>query len=154
MNDDLYHEAIVRLARDATGRGRLDAADGRATVDNPLCGDRVTVEVAIADGHIAAVGHQTRGCVLCEAAAAVIGQGAPGATPSSIDESAATLQAILSGGNAEATGRWAALAAFRPVAAKRSRHDCVRLPFTALREAMAQATEQATRSTRGAAGSR
>lgn len=43
-----------------------------ATVDNPLCGDRVTIDVKLAGGKLAAIGHQVRGCLLCEAAAATI----------------------------------------------------------------------------------
>jgi len=54
--EDLYHEALVRLAREAVGAGALPAPaggtltaalHGSATVDNPLCGDRVTMEVRV-----------------------------------------------------------------------------------------------------------
>ena len=50
--DDLYHQAIVELARQAAGAVRLDAPQASAMVDNPLCGDRVTIELALADGRV------------------------------------------------------------------------------------------------------
>jgi len=47
---ELYQAAIKSLAQAATGHGRLDAPDGRALLDNPLCGDRVAMEVSLAEG--------------------------------------------------------------------------------------------------------
>jgi len=139
MSDALYHKAILDLARAATGAGQLDQADGRATIHNPLCGDRVTVEVAVSSGQITALAHKVRGCVLCEAAAAAIGAHAVGETASALRQAATALDAMLEHG-APAPAIWhGALAAFQPVTAVKSRHDCVLLPFQALVEALGKA---------------
>ena len=53
-------------------------AAGERDVDNPLCGDRVTLDLNLADGRVREVGHKVRGCLLCQAAAAAIGERAPG----------------------------------------------------------------------------
>jgi nitrogen fixation NifU-like protein len=137
--DALYHEALLELAREARGAGRLDAADGRATRDNPLCGDQVAIEVRLSVGRITALAQRTRGCVLCEAAASLIGGAAPGSTPREVDEVRARIAAMLAGGGPPPEGAWAELAVFLPVRAVRSRHDCVLLPFDALRDALAAA---------------
>ena len=79
MRDQLYHQAILDLARQSGGTARLEQPQASATVDNPLCGDRVTVDLDLADGRVRAVGHKVRGCLLCQAAAAVIAARAPGA---------------------------------------------------------------------------
>src|SRR6516164_8127994 len=80
MSQALYHSTLVEHAQAGRSRGRLAAPQLSATVDNPLCGDRVTIDLALADGRIAAVGHQVRGCLLCEAAAEIIADHAPGKT--------------------------------------------------------------------------
>ena len=58
MSEALYHKALVERARAAFGKGRLPDATSSATVDNPLCGDRVTLDLTVKDGRIAAIGHQ------------------------------------------------------------------------------------------------
>jgi SUF system NifU family Fe-S assembly protein len=133
MSEDLYQQAILDLAKAATGAGRLDDADASVTLDNPLCGDRITIDVKIADGHLAAVAHKVRGCALCEAAAAVIGSEAAGRPVDELRAIHGDINAMLT---SEATPPWPALAAFDPVRAFKSRHECVLLPFEALAEAL------------------
>ena len=72
--DDLYQQDILDLANSADGAGRLGAPDGAAQGDSPLCGDRVRMEVRLDGGHIVALAHETKGCLLCRAAAAAIGR--------------------------------------------------------------------------------
>lgn len=139
MNDRLYQEAILALARDAAHSGRLEAPDGSATENNPLCGDRATVEVALGGGRIAAVAHRVRGCLLCRAAAAALAAAAPGLDAAALERARAGLRAMLAD-DAPAPGPpWDALRHFRPVAAHRSRHECVLLPFEAAARALAEA---------------
>lgn len=136
MSNDLYDREIVRLAWTGTGHGRLETADAAATVDNPLCGDRVTVEIALDNGHVSALAHQVRGCVLCEASAAVVGAAGPGETKDGARTAVAALKDMLTSGGGAPDGRWSELAVFRPVAGHRSRHRCVLLPLEALVEAL------------------
>ena len=132
MDDELYHQAIVALARQARDAARLAAASASATVSNPLCGDRATLDVAVSGQAITAIGHKIRGCLLCKAAATVIAQAAPGADAAAARTVAAQVDAMLKAGGEAPTGAWAALSSFRPVIAHKSRHDCVLLPFQAL----------------------
>lgn len=142
MSDELYHQAIVALARDKSHAGHLDAASGIATITNPLCGDRVTVEVALAGAAIDAVAHTVRGCVLCKAAAAAIGEAAPGLAPDDARAAADQVTAMLKADGTVPDGTWASLAAFSPVVDHKSRHDCVGLPFQALVAALDDAEEK------------
>jgi nitrogen fixation NifU-like protein len=134
--DALYHDALVSLARAAAGAGRLEAPGATATRDNPLCGDRVTFEVLLAGGRIAAVAHRVRGCVLCQAAASFLGQRAPGASAAEVAGARTQVAALLAGGTLPSAG-WPGLEVFAPVRAVKSRHGCVLLPFDALGEALA-----------------
>ena len=132
MSDELYHQAIVTLARDKSHAGHLEAASGEATITNPLCGDRVRVEVTLSDDSIDAVAYTVRGCLLCKAAAAMIGQAAPGCTPAAARSVAGQVSAMLKTNGAVPDGAWALVAAFTPGINHKSRHDCVDLPFQAL----------------------
>jgi nitrogen fixation protein NifU and related proteins len=137
MSDDLYQAALVARAHAGRKRGRLEAPDRSATLDNPLCGDRVTIDVKLKDGRIGSIGHQVRGCLLCEAAAETIAEHAPGKTGAELADATSAVAAILRDGIAAPEGEWAALAVFTPVHRVKSRQDCVLLPFEALGKALA-----------------
>ena len=126
----------MALARAATGAGTLAGADASVTLDNPLCGDRVTMQARLAGGAIAAVAHRVRGCVLCQAAASVIGAHAPGAAPADIAAARETGRALLEDGVAVPNDAWPELSVFTPVAGHKYRHRCVLLPFEALERAL------------------
>jgi nitrogen fixation NifU-like protein len=138
MKDQLYHQAILDLAKEADRTARLEGAMASVTVDNPLCGDRVTVDLDLADGRVRAVGHKVRGCLLCQAAAAAIGARAPGETPEALRAVARDLSDAIAGAPEAAHMPWPELAAFAPVRAHKSRHECVLLPFEALTQALDQ----------------
>jgi nitrogen fixation NifU-like protein len=139
MSSELYQTAIMSEARAAHGKGRLADADASATRDNPLCGDRVTLDIKLADGRIQALAHDVRGCALCQAAASLIGTAAPGLAAADAAALPAAVEALLAGG-APPDGAFAKLAMFTPVRAHRSRFDCVKLPFLALAEACSAAS--------------
>lgn len=139
MSEDLYQRALLRLAADATGAGRLAAPDGSAVVDNPLCGDRVTMDVAIADGAIARLGHEVRACVLCQAAASILGAQAEGQRRADIAALRDRVTAMLREDAPPPEGRWRDFEIFLPVRPYRNRHSCVLLPIEALEQALADA---------------
>ena len=156
MNDALYHKAVMRMAATAKGAGGLEPADASAIADNPLCGDRVTMDVTVAGGAVTGVGHKVRGCVLCQASASAIGTHAPGQTPAALREVRAAVAAMLNGGPSGSgpagsgpagsgsadrpAPPWTAdMEAFQPVADHKSRHQCVLLPFDAPLDAVEKA---------------
>jgi nitrogen fixation NifU-like protein len=137
MSEALYHAALVARARTAFGKGRLPDADASATVDNPLCGDRVTLDLKITDGKIAAIGHDVRGCLLCEASAATIAEFLRGRDRAEIGAIGAAAKRLMKEGAADP--HWACLEIFTPVHNAKSRRDCVLLPFEALKRAASAA---------------
>ncbi len=134
MSADLYHEALRRLAKEGPGRGRLAHADATATVHNPLCGDRVTIDLALDGDRVAAVGHEVRGCLLCEAAAALVAEHAPGHRRDDFGDLPSALRAYLKSDDLPEPLK--GLALFAPARAFRSRHRCVTLPFEAMAKAL------------------
>ena len=142
MSYALYQENIMTAANEAFGKGRLPDPDGDASVDNPLCGDRVTVDTLLnEDGTIKKIGHVVRGCLLCEACASLLAQAVPGASLAEIHGLANSVRAFLEkeGGKyleSMSDERAKYFTLFEPVRAYKSRHNCVLLPFSALIEAL------------------
>lgn len=136
MSAELYQQAIKALAQAAHGAGRLPAASASAKLDNPLCGDRITLDVSVEGGKIIAIGHDTRGCLLCRAAASWLGQAAPGATRAQMAAAHAELLALLKQDALDTSAVRESLLPFSPVREHKSRHGCVLLPFQALEQAL------------------
>ena len=141
----LYQDAIKEFARSAHGHGQLVAATGRATLGTPLCGDLVRLQVAVTSGHIAAIAHVTKGCLLCRAAASVLSLRAPRQDDAGIEVVTAGLESMLTNG-APTPADWPELSMFEPVRDYPSRHRCVLLPFRALLMALRAAPSFGNRS--------
>lgn len=141
MSDALYQDRILALAKAGRALPRLETPQATARVDNPICGDRVTVDFAIENGVIAAVGAKVQGCALCQAAAAVIAENAVGRTLDDVVAAGHAVEAFLAGRD-EALP-WEDLSAFTPVRPMKSRRDCVALPFRAAEKAWKEVREDA-----------
>jgi len=134
MTEQLYQDRIVALAKAKTGDGRLTSPTKSARRDNPLCGDRVTVDVRLDDrGKITEVAHQVRGCLLCQASASALASVAVGRDAAGVVELRHDAERAV--GREQGVAR-EPFAAFAPVASHKSRQDCVLLPFDALQDAL------------------
>lgn len=131
MNARIYPDAMKILAEQELGHGRLIAPHGEILMHNPLCGDRVEMEVKTDKGRIAAVAHRVKGCLLCRASASIIGANAVGAYSEEIERITMEVERLLEYGEPLATG-WDQLQVFSPVHGHRSRYRCVLLPLRAL----------------------
>ncbi|HEX9449709.1 MAG TPA: iron-sulfur cluster assembly scaffold protein [Dongiaceae bacterium] len=137
MTAALYHAALVTRAKAAIGKGRLQAPTVSVMLDNPLCGDRITLDLEAHDGQIRAIGHQVRGCLLCEAAAATIAEFCGQHSVGEVRTIIPAIQALMREGTPPPAS-WPGLEVFTPVHASKSRRDCVLLPFSALERALDQ----------------
>ena len=98
MSSELYHAELVARARQAFGEGRLPAAAASITLDNPLCGDRVTLDLEKSDGTVKAIGHEVKGCLLCAASAATIAEFGRNRSPAELREMAVAAKALMKEG--------------------------------------------------------
>ncbi|HXR94433.1 MAG TPA: iron-sulfur cluster assembly scaffold protein [Rhizomicrobium sp.] len=135
MSDPIYRRELLRLAADAVGAGRLEAPHGSATLHNPACGDRVTVDLTLEDGRIAGLRHRTQACVLTQASAAILGAEAAGLTRAGLSKLREDVARMLDGGPAPSSP-FQAYGAFDGVAEHKGRHVCVLLPLEAALEAL------------------
>ena len=130
MSDPLYKKELLRLAADATGSGRLTVPCGTGAAHNPACGDKVTMDVALAEGRIEAIAHDTKACVLTQASAAILGAGATGMNRKELAGLHAAVIAMLTG-SGPPDAPFDAYAVFDGVADHAPRHKCVLLPIEA-----------------------
>lgn len=139
MSDNLYHTELLRHAARAHKHGRLANPDASATINNPMCGDRVTFDVLVTDGHITDLSHEVRACALCQASASILSAQALGAAPADLEAIRAEIESMLQTAAPAPADPWSDYTVFTPVAAHKSRHKCVTLPFDALIEATTEA---------------
>jgi nitrogen fixation NifU-like protein len=70
--DDLYREVILEHSKHPHNAGTLDQPDISHEEHNPLCGDRVRIDLQVADGVITDVRFKGRGCAISQASASLL----------------------------------------------------------------------------------
>jgi nitrogen fixation NifU-like protein len=78
--EELYREYILEHYRDPRNHGHLEHPDIHAADTNPLCGDRVELDLQMADGRVGAVRFSGRGCAISQASASMLTERIEGAT--------------------------------------------------------------------------
>jgi nitrogen fixation NifU-like protein len=77
---DLYQEVILDHNRRPRNFGTLPEANRSAEGHNPLCGDRVTVYLRVADGRVQDISFQGAGCAISTASASLMTEALRGKT--------------------------------------------------------------------------
>ncbi|MGH2463832.1 MAG: Fe-S cluster assembly sulfur transfer protein SufU [Candidatus Limnocylindrales bacterium] len=70
--DDLYRDYILEHYRRPHNFGVLDAPTASFEGANPLCGDRITMQLGIRDGVVAEIAFTGRGCAISQASASLL----------------------------------------------------------------------------------
>ena len=136
MNTDIYHDPIIEWSKRKEHEGTLLDSDCRATMNNPLCGDRVTVELRLKGEGILEMAHQVKGCVLCKASSAHLAALAKGLTLDNIKRMRQDLDKALKSPEEDPNDFQESHEIFRPVRSHKSRHSCVLLAYDAVIEAL------------------
>lgn len=91
--DDLYRDYILEHYRRPHNFGVLDSPTVSHEGANPLCGDRITIQLGIRDGKVEDVAFTGRGCAISQASASLLTDEIRGKT---VDEvSALTSEDVL-----------------------------------------------------------
>ena len=149
MIDELYSAKILKAAANMPRAGRLAHPDASVEKVSKLCGSRITVDVRLEDGRIVDYAQDVKACALGQAAAAIMGDNAIGASVEEIESARAALRAMLKDGAPAPEGRFADLAMLAPVRDYPPRHVSTMLAFEATAEAcriaLAKTTERTSR---------
>ena len=138
MNDlrDLYQEVILDHNRRPRNFGPLPTANRRAEGHNPLCGDRVTVYLDLADGRLQDVAFQGSGCAISTASASLMTEALKGLT---LEEARGLFKGfhdLVTLGAAEGSPDLGKLAVFTGVREYPMRVKCATLAWHALMAAL------------------
>ena len=138
--DVLYQKQILSLAH-AARASTLDFTPSQTvSCNNPVCGDKVSVSIAIQADRISDISVVVKGCALCEAGAGLLLATARYEKIDNTKALGADLKAFLSaeddGKNPPDNKIAEKLQIFTPVKAIRNRHKCVVLAFDAFNEAV------------------
>jgi len=70
--DDLYRDYILEHYRRPHNFGVLEGPTASYEGSNPLCGDRITMQIRVDDGVVSEVGFTGRGCAISQASASLL----------------------------------------------------------------------------------
>ena len=77
--DDLYRQYILEHYRDPRNHGHLEHPDIHAGDTNPLCGDRIELDLKLDGERVAEVRFSGRGCAISQASASMLTEKIEGA---------------------------------------------------------------------------
>jgi nitrogen fixation protein NifU and related proteins len=138
MNEELYQEQIIELSKKADRFVCLDRADCSCTLNNPLCGDRIKVEVQLDGEKIKSIACQVRGCLLSKASTSVLYETIRGLTLEQVRKIAFELNQALKSSSDDPECFPEEYRMFYPVRTRKSRHSCVMLPVDAVVKAISE----------------
>ncbi|HYL05951.1 MAG TPA: SUF system NifU family Fe-S cluster assembly protein [Thermoanaerobaculia bacterium] len=144
---ELYGEVILDHNRQPRNFGRLPGASHSAAGYNPLCGDRVTVYLRVAEGRIEEIAFEGVGCAISTASASMMTEALRGKSLAAAKQLFERFHALVTGapaagaagGEAGAAGapELGKLAAFAGVGEFPMRVKCATLAWHALQSALA-----------------
>lgn len=119
---ELYQQIILDHSRNPHNFRRLKDANHTAQGFNPLCGDKVTVDVRVDDGRITAATFEGSGCAISQAAASIMTTAITGRTLADAETLLDDFHTMLAGDaaalDAKALGKLAAFAGVRDYPAR------------------------------------
>ncbi|MGM0574790.1 MAG: Fe-S cluster assembly sulfur transfer protein SufU [Myxococcota bacterium] len=144
---ELYREVILDHSRHPRNRGTLKEANRRAEGFNPLCGDRVTIQLVVDEdeGVVRDVMFDGEGCAISTAAASTLTEAVRGRSVEEVEAVYQRFHGVVTGEEPpENLADEGKLAAFAGVAAFPMRVKCATLAWHALHEALEGGEDVAT----------
>ena len=128
-----YKEILLDHYQRPRNRGELDNADLQEHLNNPLCGDQVTVYAALREGRIDEVTFAGRGCSISQASASMLTEHLSG---KDYEEAAAEIEASLEMMSTEEIEELGDLVALKGIIQTPNRIRCATLAWDAFRRGL------------------
>jgi nitrogen fixation protein NifU and related proteins len=138
MNENLYQTQIIERSKMIDQATHLEDANCTGTASNPLCGDRISVELQLDGDIIKSIACHVRGCLLCKASSSILAEQAKGL---SFDGLITLYSDVVNALNSSTDAPESFPEGYRlffPVRSHKSRHSCVMLPFDAVIKAVSE----------------
>ncbi|HEY7210198.1 MAG TPA: SUF system NifU family Fe-S cluster assembly protein [Bryobacteraceae bacterium] len=133
--NDLYQETIVDHSKRPRNRGTLAHATHAAEGHNPLCGDRLSLQLEIENGRVQNVAFQGAGCAISTASASLMTDAVKGKTPEEAESMFQKFHSLLTEDRLPAADL-GKLAVFSGVREYPMRVKCATLAWHTLRAAL------------------
>lgn len=131
----LYQQVVLEHYRHPRNRGSLDACTHAADGANPLCGDRLHIELKRGDEGIQALRFTGEACAIATATMSMLSELVPGRSQVDIAAMAGRFARLIESGDEDST--LGTLNAMRELQRYPSRRKCALLPWATLRAALA-----------------
>ncbi len=140
---ELYQQIIIDHNRSPRNFKKLSAPNRRAEGDNPLCGDKITLEVQLDGDVITDIGFQGSGCAISQASASLMTSAVQGKTTPEAEVLFRRVHGMLTSASTApvdpaSVGKLAALAGVRQFP---MRVKCASLPWHTLHAALQAAAQ-------------
>lgn len=140
----LYQEMILDHYRRPRNKGRLERADVTVPMRNPLCGDEITLELALDSNDLADVRFTGQGCSISQASASMMTELVRGRSRREIEQLRDRFRSMVMGdAGAAADESLGKARSLSGVARYPARVKCALLGWNALEEALTLAAENA-----------
>ena len=139
---ELYREIIVDHSRKPRNFRAVPDASATAQGHNPLCGDRVSVQLKLDDGVITDVAFLGAGCAISTASASLMTESLKGRTREEAEKLFESFHNLLTG--KDSSGDLGKLAVFSGVREFPVRVKCATLAWHTMRAALEQSAEDVT----------
>lgn len=70
--DDIYREYIIELYKNPRNFGKMDEPDLSASMNNPSCGDSITLYIRLKEGRVESATFSGQGCAISQASASLL----------------------------------------------------------------------------------
>jgi nitrogen fixation NifU-like protein len=133
---ELYQQVILDHNRSPRNFHRIPDPNRTASGDNPLCGDRITLWVKVAEGRVEDVGFQGSGCAISQASASLMTTVVKGKTVAEAEDLFRHFHDMVTGVEEPDKARLGKLFAFSGVREFPARVKCANLPWHTLHAAL------------------
>lgn len=141
--NDLYRDVILDHNRRPRNFGALEPADASVEGFNPMCGDRLTLRLRLADDKISDIRFEGQGCAISTASASLMTEAVKGKTRDEALRLFDRVHQLLTDDAAPAAEELGKLAALSGVRAYPARVKCASLCWHTLNTALRSADPQA-----------
>ncbi len=133
MLQNFYKEVVLDHYQRPRNRGSLEGADIEEHLNNPLCGDEITVYANLQDGKVVKLSFTGRGCSISQASASMLAERLEG---KSREEAGAEIEAFLEMMRTEENEELGDLMALKGIIQTPNRIRCATLAWDAMRRGL------------------
>ena len=72
MSEDIYKEIILDHYRNPRNKGNLNNAEISAQDNNPVCGDRLSIDIKLEDNVVSDIKFDGEGCAISQSSASIL----------------------------------------------------------------------------------